>query len=67
LSAEELRVLRYLPSQLSFDEIGERLWMPRTIVRTVCISIYQKMGVFTRAEAVMKALDLGLIPAPESE
>jgi LuxR family maltose regulon positive regulatory protein len=67
LTAEELAVLRYLPERMSFENIGERLSMPQAVVRTLAISIYRKMGVFTRAEAVRKGLAMGLITAPQSE
>jgi len=66
-SAEELAVLRHLPTQQSFDQIGEQLQLPRAIVRTVAITIYRKMGVVTRADAVQKALVLGLIPRQRNE
>jgi len=61
LTAEEVAVLRHLATDLPFEDIGEQLWMPREIVRTLALSIYRKMGVFTRAEAVKRGLALGLI------
>jgi len=67
LTVEELAVLHCLVTDMPFEDIGERLWMPREIVRTLAISIYRKMGVFTRAEAVRKGLAMGLITAPQSE
>ena len=61
LTSEELAVLRYLPERMSFEHIGERLSMPQAVVRTLAISIYGKLEVVTRLEAVYKARLLGLI------
>ncbi len=61
LTAAELRVLRYLPTHLSFREIGERLFLSRHTVKTEAISTYRKLGVNSRAEAVSQARDLGIL------
>jgi LuxR family maltose regulon positive regulatory protein len=61
LTAAELRVLRYLPTHLSFREIGERLFLSRHTVKTEAISTYRKLGVNSRAEAVSHARDLGIL------
>jgi len=66
-TAEELAVLQHLPTQMSFDQIGEQVHLPRAIVRTLAIAIYRKMGVVTRADCVQKALDLRLIPRPRQQ
>jgi LuxR family transcriptional regulator, maltose regulon positive regulatory protein len=65
LTSEELAVLRYLPERMSFENIGERLSMPQAVVRTLAISIYGKLEVVTRLEAVYKARLLGLISSAE--
>ena len=61
LTAAELRVLRHLPTHLSFREIGERLYLSRHTVKTEAISTYRKLGVNSRAEAVSQARDLGIL------
>jgi LuxR family maltose regulon positive regulatory protein len=61
LTAAELRVLRYLPTHLSFREIGERLFLSRHTVKTEAISTYRKLGVNSRAEAVSHARELGIL------
>ena len=61
LTAAELRVLRYLPTHLSFREIGERLFLSRHTVKTEAISTYRKLGVNSRAEAVSHAHELGIL------
>ena len=66
-TTEELAVLRHLPTQMSFEQIGEQVRLPRAVVRTLAITIYRKMGVVTRADAVDKALVLRLIPVQRDE
>ena len=63
LTPAELRVLPYLRTHLTFAEIGERLYVSRNTVNTQAGSIYRKLGVSSRAGAVDRALDLGLLPA----
>jgi LuxR family transcriptional regulator, maltose regulon positive regulatory protein len=61
LSAAELRLLPLLPSYLSFREIGERLFLSQNTVKTQAISIYRKLGVSSRGDAVGLAQQLGLL------
>ena len=61
LSAAELRLLPLLPSYLSFREIGERLFVSQNTVKTQAISIYRKLGVSSRGDAVDLAQQLGLL------
>ena len=65
LSQSELRVLRYLPSNLSALEIGHELYLSFHTVKTHMRNIYAKLGVHRRAEAVERARELGLL-APTS-
>ncbi len=65
LSDSELRVLRYLPSNLSAPEIGNELILSLHTVKTHMRNIYAKLGVHRRAEAVERARELGLL-APSS-
>jgi len=60
LTAAELRLLPHLDSQLSFREIGERLYLSRHTVKSHAVSIYRKLGVTSRADAVDRACALGL-------
>ena len=64
LTSAELRLLPLLASYLSFRQIGERLFISVNTVKTEAISIYRKLGVSSRAEAVDRASQLGLIPEP---
>ena len=61
LSAAELRLLPLLTTHLSFREIGERLGVTRSTVKTQAISMYRKLGVSSRSEAIERAVELGLV------
>jgi LuxR family maltose regulon positive regulatory protein len=65
LSDSELRVLRYLPTNLSGPEIAGELYVSHNTVRTHITHLYSKLGTHTRAEAVARARALGLLaPSP---
>jgi LuxR family maltose regulon positive regulatory protein len=61
LTATELRVLALLPYYLSFKEIGQRLGVQATTVKTHAVAIYGKLGASSRSEAVDLAVDAGLL------
>lgn len=61
LTAAELRVLPFLPTYLSFDEIGDRLSVSRNTVKSHAMSIYGKLGASSRGEAVERAVEVGLL------
>ena len=63
LTTAELRVLPLLVTHLSYPAIAERLYVSRHTVKTQAMSIYRKLGVSSRAEAVEAARGLGLISA----
>jgi LuxR family transcriptional regulator, maltose regulon positive regulatory protein len=63
LTPAELRLLPYLQTHLSSPEIGARLFVSRNTVRTEVSSIYRKLGVSSRTEAVQRATALGLLGA----
>jgi LuxR family maltose regulon positive regulatory protein len=65
LSDAELRILRYLPTNLPAPEIAGELFVSVATVRTHTRHIYTKLGVHRRAEAVERARQLGLL-APSS-
>jgi LuxR family maltose regulon positive regulatory protein len=60
LTRAELRLLPLLHTHLSFKEIGERLHVSRNTIKTQAISVYRKLGVSSRSEAVAIAEDIGL-------
>lgn len=61
LTRAELRTLQYLPSYLSFREIGERIYVSPNTVKTQAQAVYRKLDASSRAEAVVKARDAGLL------
>lgn len=63
LTAAELRVLAFLPSHLTFPQIGEHLFLSASTVKTHALAIYRKLGVSSRSEAVDVARRLGLVEA----
>jgi len=61
LTTAELRVVAYLPTHLSLREIGERIYRSPHTVKSQTMSVYRKLGVNSRSEAVERARELGLI------
>lgn len=61
LTAAELRVLRLLPTNLSFAAIAAQLFVSPHTVKTQAISIYRKLDVNNRADAVDHARQAGLL------
>jgi LuxR family transcriptional regulator, maltose regulon positive regulatory protein len=61
LSAGELRVLRYLPTNLTAPEIARELSVSANTVKTHIRHVYAKLGTHNRAEAVEHARALGLL------
>jgi LuxR family transcriptional regulator, maltose regulon positive regulatory protein len=63
LTPAELRLLPYLQTHLTADRIAERLFVSSHTVKTQVKSIYRKLGVSSRNEAVQKATTIGLLGA----
>jgi LuxR family transcriptional regulator, maltose regulon positive regulatory protein len=61
LTGAELRLLPYLQTHLTIGEIGERLFITRNTVSSEVASIYRKLGVSSRNDAVQQATQLGLL------
>ena len=61
LTTAELRILRFLPTHLSFREIAERVCVSANTVKSQANAIYRKLDVSGRSEAVSKARQLGLL------
>jgi DNA-binding NarL/FixJ family response regulator len=60
ISLAEARVLRYLPTQLTFAMIAAKLGISRSAAKERAERAYKKLGVHSRAEAVSRARALGL-------
>jgi LuxR family transcriptional regulator, maltose regulon positive regulatory protein len=63
LTGAELRLLPYLQTHLTIAEIGERLFVSRNTVSSEVASIYRKLGVSSRNNAVLQATRVGLLGA----
>jgi LuxR family maltose regulon positive regulatory protein len=61
LSNSEIRVLRYLPTNLSAPEIANELYVSTNTVKTHMHHLYAKLGTHRRGEAVERARALGLL------
>jgi LuxR family maltose regulon positive regulatory protein len=61
LTRAELRVLRLLPSHLSFREIAARLHVSANTIKTQAHAVYRKLDASSRSEAVANARAIGLV------
>jgi len=61
LSETEIRVLRYLPTNLSTPEIANELYVSPNTVKTHLRHLYAKLGTHRRGETVARARALGLL------
>jgi LuxR family transcriptional regulator, maltose regulon positive regulatory protein len=63
LTPAELRLLHLMPTHLTFPKIAEELFVSTNTVKTQAQSIYRKLEVASRAEAVACARSAGLLEA----
>ena len=61
LTPAELRVLPLLSTHLTLQEIADRLSNSRSTIHSHAVSIYGKLEVTGRSEAVERAIELGLL------
>jgi LuxR family transcriptional regulator, maltose regulon positive regulatory protein len=66
LSPSELRVLRYLPTNLTRPEIARELYVSVSTVNTHIRHIYSKLGAHSRSSAVRRARELRLLSTATS-
>ena len=60
LSDRELEILRYLPTDLSSAEIAGQLYISLNTLKTHLRTIYRKLEVGGRRQAIQRATELGL-------
>jgi DNA-binding CsgD family transcriptional regulator len=63
ITVAEAQVLRYLPTKLPFSVIADKLGISRSAAKERAETLYKRLGVHRRDEAVAKARSLGLIRA----
>jgi LuxR family maltose regulon positive regulatory protein len=61
LTGAELRLLPYLATHLTFPGIAGRLFISRNTVKSEAVSIYRKLGVSSRNDAIERAVEVGLL------
>jgi LuxR family maltose regulon positive regulatory protein len=67
LTTAELKILRFLPTHLSFREIAQRTFVSANTVKTQANAVYRKLDVCSRSEAVTRARGLGLLDGAETQ
>ena len=65
LTPAERRVLELLPTHLTDAQMAEQLFVSRNTVKTHVKSLYRKLEVSSRADAVARARELGLLVRDE--
>ena len=63
LSDRELEVLRHLADGSSTAEIASRLYLSESTVKSHVQKVYQKLGAANRAQALVTAMRIGLLPS----
>lgn len=66
LTPAELRIITFLPTHLSLQDIADRLYLARPTVKTHVGSIYAKLGVTGRSDAV-EIIELAGLESTQSE
>ncbi len=61
LTDSELAVLRFLPSHMTNQEIAEALFLSINTIKTHLSSVYRKLGVANRRQAIAQARRLDLL------
>ncbi|HYJ75097.1 MAG TPA: LuxR C-terminal-related transcriptional regulator [Kineosporiaceae bacterium] len=67
LTAAEIRVLQLLPTHLSLGEIADDLHVSRNTIKSQVAATYRKLQATTRAEAVRRGHELGLLTGGSGE
>ena len=63
LTNAELRLLPLMSTHLTFREMGERLYLSPHTVKSQALSVYRKLGVSSRSQAIQRAQQTGLLGA----
>jgi len=63
LTPAERRVLALLPTYLTEQQMAEQLFVSRNTVKSHLASVYRKLEISSRADAVQRAREAGLLPS----
>ena len=66
LSPREGQVLRLLADGMSVAGIAKHLFVSESMAKTYISKLYEKLGAVNRAQALITALRLGLLEAPDA-
>ena len=61
LTAAELRILPLLATHLSGPEIAAELFLSPHTIKSQQLSLYRKLGVASRSQAVTRSREVGLL------
>jgi LuxR family transcriptional regulator, maltose regulon positive regulatory protein len=61
LSTAELRLLPLLSTHLTFPEMSQRLYLSPHTVKSQAMSVYRKLGVSSRSQAIQRLQQTGLL------
>lgn len=65
LSVRETEVLGLLAEGLAANVLAKRLFISESTAKTHISKLYEKLGAANRAQALMTAIRLGLLPGPD--
>ena len=66
LSKRDVEVLRHIATGVPLSQVARRLYVTENTVKTQVRSIYRKLEVGSRGDALDRARGLGLLNGPES-
>ena len=61
LTPREMQVLDLLPTSMTLSQMAVHLYVSRKTIQNNASSLYRKMGATGRTEAVLRAIELGLL------
>ena len=61
LRPREIEVLALLPTSMTLSQMAVHLYVSRKTIQNNASSLYKKLGAATRTEAVVRAIELGLL------
>jgi LuxR family maltose regulon positive regulatory protein len=67
LTAAELRVLPLLATHMSYPEIAAELFVSPNTIKSQAYSLFRKLGVSSRSQAVARSRELSLLEGPAAE